>query len=303
MSRLTFKMATLIACSLLLFCQSLIAQDATDRSKARKVFEVNSSNIYVVKALVDVEISSNGTQAGNREVTVWSNGPVVADGIVLIAYSGIKPALPANIRRRGVEMKTTPVKVQLVNQSGEEFDGRLVLHDEDLDIAFIALDRTADNASDWTGEAIDISKDPEFQHLDAAVIMSRDGEAKRFQSTVRLGDVNTIIPRPRRMYSCGGLTTSSSVFNLDGDFVGLSVRKTPASGTAFSAVLPSKYIRKLLPQAIEKAAEEKSTDEVDEEEADKDEVKETDAEEMDEEEKVDSTKDPSDKDPKPANDN
>ena len=261
MSRLTFKTATFIACSLVLFCQSLVAQDATTRSKARAVFEANNGKIYVVKALVDVEISANGTQAGNREVTVWTNGPVVSDGIVLIAYSGIKPRLPANIRQRGVEMKLTPVKVQLVNQSGEEFDGRLVLHDEDLDLAFIAFDRTADNAGDRKATPIDVAKDAEFQHLDTAVVMSRAGESQRFQPTVRLGEVNTIIPRPRRMYSCSGLTTSSAVFNLDGEFVGLSVRKTPATGAAFSAVLPSKYIRKLLPQAIEKAAEEATAEE------------------------------------------
>ena len=52
MSRLTFKTATFIACSLVLFCQSLVAQDATTRSKARAVFEANNGKIYVVKALV-----------------------------------------------------------------------------------------------------------------------------------------------------------------------------------------------------------------------------------------------------------
>jgi len=130
---------------------------------------------------------------------------------------------------------------------------------------FVALDRTADNADDWSGTPVDISKDAELQYLDSAIIMSRAGESKRFQPTVRLGDVNTIIPRPRRMYSCSGLTPSSAVFNLDGGFVGLSVRKRPASGAVYSAVLPSKYIRKLLPQAIEKAAEMEAETDQDEE--------------------------------------
>jgi len=265
MSRRVFSTVTLFACSLLLCCQVLVAQDAVTRNKAREVFEANSGKIFVVKALVNVELSSNGAQAASREATVWTNGPVVSDGMVLIAYSGIKPQLPASIRQRGVEVKSNAVTVQLVNESGEEFDGRLVLHDEELDIAFVALDRTADNADDWSGTPVDISKDAELQYLDSAIIMSRAGESKRFQPTVRLGDVNTIIPRPRRMYSCSGLTPSSAVFNLDGGFVGLSVRKRPASGAVYSAVLPSKYIRKLLPQAIEKAAEMEAETDQDEE--------------------------------------
>ena len=143
--------------------------------------------------------------------------------------------------------------MKLVDGSGEEFDAKLVLHDEDLGIAFVALDRQSDNADAWSDEPIDIAEDIEITHLDEVVIISRTSEAMRFQPAVKIGEVSTVVRRPRLLYSVGSLSSGSAVFHLDGQFVGLSIRKLSSDGD-FRAVLPAKYIRKLLPQAIEKTA-------------------------------------------------
>ena len=281
--------------------QILVGQ-TDSKEAARQIFEGNSGKVFGLKALVQISASMQGKQAMSRETSVYANGTVIEDGILLASYRSIRPNATASVRGAapGLAIKTEVKEIQLVDESGEEFDAKLVLHDEDLDIAFIALDRDSENAGDWSADKIDISQDIELTHLDEVVIVNRSNAQMKFQPTVRMGQVNTIIPRPRRLYSVAGLPLSGAVFNLDGQFVGLSVRKTTGSGGEFSAVLPAKYIRKLLPQAIEKAAnmedEDESGDEGSEAEENSNTDEESDTADESDEKKSDSKDDDSSKD-------
>lgn len=107
--------------------------------------------------------------------------------------------------------------------------GKQVL-DRDLDLAFIALDRKGDNAESWSCEPVDISSDAELDYLDDVVYL---GESMRFQPSIRIGKVHTIIQRPRRLYATSSAVTGGASFNAQGQFVGLGVRNTGGSGGEF----------------------------------------------------------------------
>ncbi len=227
------------------------------KAAARKVFQDYNSKVFGVKTLTRMEVEMQGRQVPGREVPAYGIGTVIAEDMLVASYRTIKPS--PNLQRlsaaqaQNISITTEVKEIKLIDASGEEFDAKLVLHDEDLDLAFIALDRNGDNAESWSCEPVNVNEDVELQHLDDAVFLSRAGESMRFQPSIRLGQVHTILKRPRKLYSTNRMVLSGAAFNLDGQYVGMGIRKKSSSGSEFSAILPAKYIRKLLPQAIEKA--------------------------------------------------
>ena len=227
------------------------------KAAARKVFEANHDKVYGVKTLTKMEIEMQGRQVPGREIPAYGIGTVIAEDMLVASYRAIKPS--PNLQRlsqaqaQSISISTEVKEIKLVDSSGEEFDAKLVLHDEDLDLAFIAVDKKGENADSWSCSPINIDEDVELQHLDEAVFLSRANESLRFQPSIRLGQVTTVIKRPRKLYSTDSMILSGAAFNLDGQYVGMGIRKKSGSGVEFSVILPAKYIRKLLPQAIEKA--------------------------------------------------
>ena len=241
--------------------------DAASKEKARKVFVENSPKIFGLKSLVQVEIVMEGRQAGNSDSNTFSIATAISDNILLCSYRSIKPSPNISRLRRAqlgnVKINTEVKEIKVVDESGEEFDARLVLHDEDLDLAFVAIDKKAENYDSWSCQPVDISQDVELEHLDDIAFLGRS-ETLRMQPSVRIDQIHTIIPRPRRHYITSSPVLSGAAFSVDGKFVGLGTRKKSSSGSEYTAVLPSKYIRTFLPQAIEQA--EKAASEAAEEE-------------------------------------
>lgn len=242
------------------FVSEASAQSEDIKIAARKVLDTNQPMVFGIKSMVNVEATMQGKEVLNREMPAYGVGTVIADGMLVASYRTIKPKAGSSVpglaraRAQGLKLNTEVKEVKLVDESGEEFAAKLVLHDEDLDLAFIALDRKGDNAGSWSCQPVDISSDAELDHLDDVVYLSRAGESMRFQPSVRVGQVHTVIKLPRQLYATSSPVISGASFNTQGQFVGLGIRKASDAGGEFTAVLPAKYIRKLLPQAIEKAA-------------------------------------------------
>jgi len=140
--------------------------------------------------------------------------------------------------------------LKIVNEAGIEFDAKLVLHDEDLGLAFIALDPKGKNAANWKSSIIDISKDIPLKHLDETVNISRYAAHFNYQSAATIGSVSAIIEKPRKFYQIINASMSSPSFNTEGHFVGITSTKEAAVGKAPTPVtIPAKYIRKLAARA------------------------------------------------------
>lgn len=261
MNRQALLSLSLIAClSCTCFKSQAQAQTVDTKVAARKVLDTNQPMVFSIKSMVNIEATMKGKQVLNREMPAYGTGTVISDGMLVTSYRTVKPNAGSSIpglerlKAQGLKLVTEVKEVKLIDESGEEFAAKLVLHDEDLDLAFIALDRSSDNAGSWSCQPVDISSDTELAHLDDVVYLSRAGESMRFQPSIRVGEVHTIIKRPRQLYATSSLVAGGAAFSADGKFVGIGIRKASDAGGQFSAVLPAKYIRKLLPQAIEKAA-------------------------------------------------
>lgn len=225
-------------------------------SDARAVFAANSPSVFGVRGLLEISATMNGQPAGGQEQPVWSNATVIGDGLLVAAYQSLKPDVAANIGNRpGLEIITELSELKLIDEGGEEYDAKLVLHDESLGLAFIALDPAGENIGDFQPKALDISKDVELQHLDEVIGIGRLAENMRFQAQVRKGSVTAIVERPRKLINVSGMSPSSPVFEQDGGLVGfVVVPKAKEGSPPVPVVLPCKYVRDLVDQAKEKQA-------------------------------------------------
>lgn len=277
-----------LACALCWSCfvdvpSSAHGQTTDLKASARNVLKVNGSKVYGVKSLVKIDASMNGKQVVDQESPGFGMGIVISDGMLVTSYRSIKPSPTTNTaltraRARGMTIETEVTAISLLDESGEEFDAKLVLHDDDLDLAFIAIDRTSENASSWSCEPAKVNENAELDYLDDIIFLSRLGENVRFQPSLRTAQIHTILKRPRKFYISDKQIAGSATFNSAGEFIGLCIRK-PNSGRELGVIIPAKDIMKLLPQAITKAKSMESDADAEEEEEEEADTEKSDAEE------------------------
>ena len=269
-----------LACVLCWPCFALLpasahGQTADVKAQARILLETHAPKVFGVKSLVQIDASMNGKQVLDQEAPGYGMGIVISDGMLVTSYRSIKPSPTTNTaltraRARGMTIETEVTEIKLLDESGEEYDAKLVLHDDDLDLAFISIDRMSESGGSWSCEPAKINESAELTHLDDVIFLSRLGENVRFQPSIRIGQVHTILKRPRKFYIADRQVPGSPAFNATGELIGMCIRK-PNSGRELSAIIPAKDILKLLPQAIEKAktmeSEEPADEETSEEEA------------------------------------
>ena len=262
-----------------------LGQTADVKEAARNVLAASGPKVFVVKSLVKIEASLNGKQVLDQESAAYGMGTVISDGMLVTSYRSIKPNPSTNpaltrARSRGMIVETEVTEIKLIDESGEEYDAKLVLHDDDLDLAFIAIDRTSESVESWSCDPVETTQGVEQQHLDDLIFLSRLGESMRFQPSVRVGQIHAILKRPRRFYLADKQIAGSASFDSAGKFIGLCIRK-PNSGREVGVIIPAKDILKLLPQAIEKAktitSEEPAEDTITDEESSEEEASDEDA--------------------------
>lgn len=226
---------------------------AIDIAAKREIYNTNKGAVFGVKAILKITATVQG-KVQNQEGQIWSNATCIGDGLLVAAYASISPNVGgANPK---IEITKELEDLKLLNAAGEEFDAKLLLHDEDLGLAYIALDPKGENAKNWKNQIVDISKDAELQHLDETINISRYAAHLRYQSAATVGTVSAILEKPRKLYQIINASMSAPSFNDKGEFVGITVAKEAAKGTRSPSVtIPAKYIRKLVEQATAKQAE------------------------------------------------
>ncbi len=226
---------------------------AVDTAAKREIYNTNEGSVFGVKGILKITATIQG-QVKNQEAQIWSNATCIGDGLLVAAYGSISPNVGGNMPN--IEITKEIEGLKLINSAGEEFDAKLVLHDEDLGLAYIALDPSGENAANWKNQIVDISKDSDLKHLDKTVNISRYADHFRYQSAVTVGTVSAILQKPRKLYQIIGASMSAPSFNEAGQFVGITVTKAATKGKQSPPVtIPAKYIRKLVEQAAAKQAE------------------------------------------------
>jgi hypothetical protein len=145
-----------------------------------------------------------------------------------------------------VEISSEPSEIKMHAAGGREIAARLVLRDQDLDLAFIRP--TEPLATPMTAVDGPVGK-PLL--LDLLLVIQRTAESTGWSTSAAFGNVQLIIDKPRTYYQVAGPTPlGSPLFDTAGRFVGVTVMRNPgARGSApVSGVLPADEIRETAKQ-------------------------------------------------------
>ncbi|MEZ5317567.1 MAG: trypsin-like peptidase domain-containing protein [Vicinamibacterales bacterium] len=220
------------------------AQTPAERDAARATVQRHADAIVTILGTARVHVTMGGREAPATEENVVASGVVLdGDGLVVAALSALEPARLMNsmVGRMGAGTPEMNVAVDLSDLRVKRADGtdvpaKVVLRDEDLDLAFLRPQDTP--ATPWTfvdAPAADV------RPMDLLVVVSRLGELAGRQVAGQFVPVMVVIDSPRRLYFAAGAGGGGAAFDVAGGFVGLTALLSKP-GAAPSAASPMSMI-------------------------------------------------------------
>ncbi len=257
-------------------------------NSAKKVLKDYGEAVVHVEAVLSISAEGPlaGRLGGGQEQKVQITGTVVdPSGLTVVSYISLNPTSALkNVKVRGSDGQQMSVRikgelsdVRIVLPDGTEIPARVVLKDEDLDMAFIMpKDKLEKDASEQIG-AVDLSKGAaKADRLDEVIRLSRLGKDLNRELVIELDRICAVITKPRTFYILGGARPGTPVFAADGKLLGIIVihkkpggesssRGTGAGGTP--VILPTKNVKKIADQAREEMAKAPTTKDADSKES------------------------------------
>jgi hypothetical protein len=266
---------TLLCAAALAALLGAAAAPAADLApKAREILAGSQGALVTVSALSKLDLGGSGLPirlGALGEAQESSCGGLVIDGsgLTVVSYSALNPMerLVAAIRTKlggdsdSLKAKTELSRIQMRLEDGTEVPARLVLKDKELDLGFLVPDpKEGDKVPQFS--PVKLPADAAVKELDDVVIIARHARDLGYQPTVTLGQVTSVIAKPRTMYDLSvAPRPGSPVFLPDGRLLGVAVTFGASEGlTSLTAkevlVLPASEVAKLADQA-RKAAQKK----------------------------------------------
>ena len=202
------------------------AQDA--RAAARDVVKRWQEAIVNVRVVLKTRMSMGGREMQSADDSVDAVGTVIdPSGLTVMSLGSLNPGAMMNKivgasagggeNRVDISSEPTDLKIRLAD--GRELPARIVLRDEDLDLAFIRP--TTKPGAPLV--AIDLAESAKPVLLEQVVVLSRLGRVGGWAASAALADVGAVIERPRTFYVLGGAPASmgTPAFTAGGRLVGL----------------------------------------------------------------------------------
>jgi S1-C subfamily serine protease len=254
----TLTLVATLVCLLLVASTSAV-QTPDERAAARAL--VKRSGDAIVMVLATLKIRAN---VGGEEQTVdqqaQANGTILdASGLTVLSLSTLEPdemmARSLSARTRPgtrVDVSSVPSGIRMHLADGREIPAKLVLRDQDLDLAFIRpVEPPAPAVT-----SIERSTAPAAL-LDLVFVVQRTSEASGWSTAATFGTVQVVLDKPRRYYLLAMPGQSSQplgapVFDAAARLVGLVVmRNGGARGPNATGVLPAADVLEIAKQAQE----------------------------------------------------
>jgi len=275
------KYRTMLAVCVLLAGAGGLARAADEIADAAAKIEKDYA-----KAVVHLEgvlsVTAEGQLAsmmgGERERKIEAVGTMVdPSGLTVTSLTSVNPIgdeRKVNVRVSGQAMSATlkgevsEMRIRLTD--GTEVPARIVLKDEDLDLAFIAPKEKLDPDARKQTRAVDLTKAAsQAARLTQAVMLGRLDKHMNRELVVRVRRVAAVITKPRTFYFFGAGQPGAPAFTTDGKLLGINVfRKKPGGGSVGRTVavsgtgvtLPAKDVKRIADQAKEELAKKKAQD-------------------------------------------
>lgn len=249
----------------------LAAQE--DRAAGREIVRKWQTAIVNVRVVLKMRVSVGGREMQSMDETVETVGTVIdPSGLTVLSLGSLNPGAMMNrlmgsggSSQERMEFGSEPTDVKIRLADARELPARIVLRDEDLDLAFLRPTTRPDKPL----VAIDLADEGRPSLLDPVVVLSRLGRVGGWAPAASLQTIGAIIEKPRTFYvietgAAGGMGTPA--FTPAGKVVGLLTMRSVQAGRPgmFSMVggteglgllpviLPAADVREIAQQAPEK---------------------------------------------------
>ena len=178
------------------------AQD--DRAAAREIVKKWQNAIVNVRVVLKMRVSVGGREMQSMDESVETVGTVIdPSGLTVLSLGALNPGAMMNKMMGGggsgqerMEFGSEPSDVKLRLPDGKELPARIVLRDEDLDLAFLRPTTKPDKPL----VAINLADEGRPSMLDPVVVLSRLGRVGGWTPAASLQTIGAIIERPRTFY-------------------------------------------------------------------------------------------------------
>jgi hypothetical protein len=242
--------------TLFLFLIAPLAYSATPEKVWKSLLDENADCVTWVSVTMRVEVSAGGRSMPPQEQKLEAIGTIIAeDGLTVLSLSTVDPRakILSRLRTSGASVQVNYTEVLLLMPDGSEVPAKILLKDNDLDLAYV-LPITEEKSSEGKKrKAFPFvpSKQGNFQSpavLDGVVSMSKLGRNLYRQSTLRRGWVNAVIEKPRQYYVIENTSPGTPVFDKRGTWLGVVVYKMERGQPSAIVTLPSKDILEIAEQ-------------------------------------------------------
>jgi S1-C subfamily serine protease len=210
------------------------------RAALREMVKKWQEAIVNVRVVLKVRMSMAGREMNSSDESVDTVGTVIdPSGLTVLSLSALNPGAMMNKLmssagggngqdQLGITSEPTDVKIRL--SDGREVAARIVLRDEDLDLAFLR----PTVAPDKPLTSVNLSDGGKPAMLDEVVVLSRLGRVGGWTPSASLHNIGAVIEKPRTFYVLAGATgaTGTPAFLPNGRIVGLLTMRQVDAGRA-----------------------------------------------------------------------
>jgi hypothetical protein len=263
----------------LLAAPQLRADEQRLVDSGRKLLKGSANAVVGLTAIAKLQIKASGAGSVEKELKLDCTSLVIdPSGLSVTSLTNLNPqnALP-RMRAQGKNGEATELSfecelrgIKMRLPDGSEVPARVVLKDDDLDLAFLAPNEPLSDANKKKLAVVAVEAGKAAEALDAIIQLGRTGKDFNYAPAVQTARISAVLTKPRTYYlgATGGL--GSPVFSEQGKLIGLVTRFVSAekeaggdalstalhgaqSGGAVRVIVPAADIAKLVDQAKDAA--------------------------------------------------
>jgi len=231
---------------------ALRAESDADAAAGRALVKRYADAVIGVEMVVVLKINAGDRAQPPQERKIEVNGTVIApNGLTVLSLGLIDPraALPPQARASVEEPEFKEVKLRLADNT--EIPAKVVLKDEDLDLAFIAPEpapATVPASAPRTFACVDLASGAKPKVLGTYFDVSRAGKILQRVPMVRPITVVGVVEKPRQLVLLSAYAAGCPVFDPVGKFLGISVMLIVEKHAAGMVLLPAASIAEIAPK-------------------------------------------------------